>query len=110
MKHTREPWSVSVDGRCILKTYSPTKAKILVEGINFFNEDLNKGNIERIVACVNACQGITTEALKAGVISAGIDALNDKFLDQVKPFSIHEPFPSLISFGGVDIWEDSDGK
>lgn len=108
MKHTREPWSVSVDGRCILKTYSPTKAKILVEGINFFNEDLNKGNIERIVACVNACQGITTEALKAGIVQEGLDAM--KVVHLVAKPIISDSITELKTFMGVKIWEDSDGK
>ena len=36
LKDTKEPWGVGDKGKTVLKTYSPTKAKILVEGVNFF--------------------------------------------------------------------------
>ncbi len=113
MKYTKGPYRIGKGGSIVSDT--PVTEVNSNECLEFYGghcicESLTKANAERIIACFNACQGITTEALEAGVISAGIDALNDKFLDQVKPFSIHEPFPSLISFGGVDIWEDSDGK
>ncbi len=100
MKHTKETWGVGDKGKTVLKTYSPTKAKILVEGVNFFNEELNKANIERIVACVNACQGITTEALEAGIVEKCVMRLiNKQGVDE-----------EAARFQGHTIMEDSDAK
>jgi len=58
-QHTEEPWHVdtplghlsifSAEGNCIIPTYPGIKA----------------ANARRIVACINACAGIPTEALEA---------------------------------------------
>lgn len=60
-KHSREPW----------KAYAPAPGddhwRILAIGANVAHvlpEDEVADNAERIVACVNACQGIPTEALE----------------------------------------------
>ena len=72
-KHTPEPWSHELpriagdigefrpDGRVFASCHEPQA----------------KGNARRIVACVNACARIPTEALEGGVIGELIAATED---------------------------------
>ncbi len=62
----------------------------------------------RIALCVNACAGITNEALEQGIVQEGLDAMKVVHL-VVKPI-ISDSIPELKTFMGVKIWEDSDGK
>ena len=107
MKYTEGPWEVGDDGKTIVKKYSATKAKVLVEGANFFNENSNKSNIERIVACVNACQGITTEALEDGVVKYCIKKAeqNNCLLRPYHSSSDSGGF-GPFTFDGFPVWED----
>ena len=43
------------------------------EGTTFSVAATSRGNMERIVACVNACRGVPTEALNA--VIAGVDKM-----------------------------------
>lgn len=56
IEHTKEPWSVGSQG--LVQTMD---GELLVGG----GMDLAKRNARRIVACVNACAGISTETLEA---------------------------------------------
>jgi len=96
MKHTKEPWGV---GRP-----SPNGQQVIGNGkgmmIAIANPTSTQGevnaNAERIVACVNACEGITNEALEAGVVACAIDNLSDSLPDREKQFY----------FDDVKVWED----
>ena len=64
--------------------------------INMIPTD-NLANAKRIVACVNACVGITTEALEAGVVHGVIESL--RYLQN------GGNFPIANTWMGIDIWE-----
>ena len=99
MKHTKEPWGV---GRP-----SPNGQQVIGNGkgmmIAIANPTSTQGevnaNAERIVACINACAGITNDALEAGYIKHLVewDEVNHNCIDSVKT-----PF----EFTGVPIKED----
>ena len=62
MKHTKEPWKKASLYRCYI--LSDTNENV---AITTYHEDAR-----RIVACVNACAGITNEALEAGVVHSAL--------------------------------------
>lgn len=92
MKHTKEPW----------KTYKGNTHEIFANDGDVIasSEECHIGhreaeaNAKRIVACVNACAGITNEALEAGVVACGVNSLRDNipegndqfYFDNVKVF------------------------
>lgn len=65
-EHTKEPWNVGV---VLVSGYNATAIldcdgdEVCNMGTSLLNED---ANATRIVACVNACAGIPTEALERG--------------------------------------------
>ena len=67
MNHTKEPWE-----------YFPSISFVSCNeirgenGIKQIAYDLPEANAKRIVACVNACAGITNEALDAGVVHSAL--------------------------------------
>jgi len=84
-EHTKEPWASYVaefDGvECVAvakdcKIYGETSAAICVitETSKMNQEDI--ANARRIVACVNACAGISTEELERGVIKESMDMVD----------------------------------
>ena len=69
MKHTKEPWEKSgLNG-----VYGSKSQQIAVMGDGEYEEV--QANVRRIVACVNACEGMTTEAIERGVIKELLKAL-----------------------------------
>ncbi len=65
MKHTKEPWCViGVDNS--YEIFSKSEDYDVAWSID------SEANAERIVACVNACEGITNEALEAGVVQSAL--------------------------------------
>ena len=84
MKHTREPWSLphfarnDIDCDCayifgdperslaVAKIYKPTGNKKIDS--EYPPMEQAKENAKRIITCINACKGITTEALDAGIV------------------------------------------
>ena len=58
----------------------------------------------RIALCVNACEGITNEALEQGIVQAGLDELKLRHLNGKAIFA--DLIPELKTFMGVKIWED----
>ena len=86
-EHTKEPWEYRLhnpeggnqslyieaprDGRC-----SDGVAEIIPRG----KGKLGEPDARRIVACVNACQGIPTEALEDGVVEEMVTAAK-KYLE-----------------------------
>jgi hypothetical protein len=67
-KHTKEPWSVG-DNNGFTCVYAETDGEVCS---GFYG---STSNAARIVACVNACANIPTEALEAGVIGEMVFAL-----------------------------------
>ena len=63
MKHTKEPWKVSDKRGVCREFYLADETGDEAISVVFY-----AANARRIVACINACKGITTEALEAGII------------------------------------------
>lgn len=88
MKHTKEPWYVvPVDDMYEIHSDSAD----VVWSIDSIT------NAQRIVACVNACTGITNEALEAGVVNDSVK-LQEAILDQ-QPSSFFKEY-------GVKVFEE----
>ena len=67
MNHTKEPWEVHLlDRRTMIA--SDIESGYIVETRKVKRGDIDIANAKRIVACVNACAGITNEALEAGIV------------------------------------------
>ena len=96
MKHTKEPWGV---GRP-----SPNGQQVIGNGkgmmIAIANPTSTQGevnaNAERIVACVNACAGITNDALEKGLIKCAVKNLAENL-----PYN-----DGNFYFDDVKVWED----
>ena len=67
MKHTTEPWRVHLLDRQTMIA-SDVENGYLAETRKVKRGDIDVVNAKRIVACVNACAGITNEALDAGIV------------------------------------------
>ena len=61
-EHTKEPWDTS--GPEILACADETKHIATCWNHNNIDPDEQDANARRIVACVNACKNISTEALE----------------------------------------------
>ena len=73
MKHTKEPWIAEKTFQYRDSSISDRRGNtiaIAYKNKNIDGDDL--ANAKRIVACVNACEGITNEALEAGVIQSAL--------------------------------------
>jgi hypothetical protein len=76
-QHTPEPWSYIGHG-----TQTISSGANYVASIARYNADtkeiwVNEADGKRIVAAVNACAGIPTEALEAGAIASGLQLVAD---------------------------------
>lgn len=60
-QHTPGPWSVESDGLSITMAGQVVASSI---GPDYAGNEEKKANARRIVACVNACEGISTEDLQ----------------------------------------------
>ncbi len=101
MNHTKEPWRVHLlDRRTMIA--SDVDNGYLAETRHIHSGDIEQANAQRIVDCVNACAGITSEALQAGYIKHLVewDKVNHDCLDKVD--SKETPF----EFKGKKILED----
>ena len=71
-EHTLEPWKVfkSADGTKLLGVGSAETAEGITDyrGGIWASEDEGLSNARRIVACVNACQGIETDVLESRAV------------------------------------------
>ncbi len=69
-EHTKEPWAVGADnppfyaGDTVVLGVKEGLPFVLAQCNHNFDE-LSRANARRIVACVNACQGIETETLES---------------------------------------------
>ncbi len=77
--HTKEPWCVKKNRLdvTIVEGDDPDIQCPYVEIVEFSsNDEIDTEHAERIVACVNACAGISNESLDAGVLDGLADNLN----------------------------------
>jgi hypothetical protein len=69
MNHTKEPWEARSDPSyygIVSEVYAGDKFILSTGGVHSPSE--LEANTKRIALCVNACEGITDEALEAGVV------------------------------------------
>lgn len=98
MKHTKEPWEAKADPSyygIVSEIYAMEKFVASLGGV--CSPDEVEANAKRIVACVNACAGITNEALEKGIVLDSVK-LHEAILDQ-QPSSFFTEY-------GVKVWED----
>lgn len=62
-----------------------------------------KENAKRIVACVNACAGIRTEALESGLIKY---LLNDAYMRTLNPFDPNPQNKMDMKYLGKPVYEE----
>jgi len=116
MEHTKEPWSVGENyseshGRSTFDIISQSETVVGNEGL-WGSEDLDQANAHRIVACVNACKGVSNAYLEriapnGGIISQSmrevkIEAERDAALAMVR--ELREALETIRS--RVDGWSE----
>jgi len=75
MNYTKEPWVARRDPSyygIVSEVYAGDKFILGTGGVHSPSE--LEANTKRIVACVNACAGITNEALDAGIVKKALVA------------------------------------
>jgi hypothetical protein len=87
-KHKKEPWTEDMFGTQPFSNY----------------KQVSKEDFERSMICVNACAGITTEALENGLIN---HLLSDAFMRTLNPFTLFPQRKKDMTFLGRPIYEDS---
>lgn len=107
MEHTKEPWRVHLlDRRTMIA--SDVENGYLAETRHIHSGDIEEINAKRIVACVNACAGITNEALENGLIE---HLLNDAYMRTLNPFDPNPQNKQGMTYLGKPIFEEHvDGK
>ena len=80
--HTPEPWGDNDDGVILGNLDGYTGVAPMVAAVVGYDDDGNateeaKANTVRIVAAVNACEGIPTEALERGIVGEMLAALQE---------------------------------
>lgn len=63
-QHTKEPWRVRLTNNAVYYIFRHTGNGDEEEVIEYFTHDKPGQDSRRIVACVNACVGVPTEALE----------------------------------------------
>ena len=106
MKHAREEWSSDTElysKKSTLFIYDKIGA-IVAEVFRYRdldNFDMVFENAKRIVACVNACQGISNEALDAGILDDAIALVLNSGKDIGVTWENEKPI-----YDGVKVWDD----
>lgn len=114
-KHAPEPWRMSSERRNISNTIEAQSGRALYEGDDGFRtvasyqprdgrDDVEcMANGERIVACVNACQGITTAALDGGVVADLLAACEAALPAMRKALVFRQKLIGQVSGGIADV-------
>lgn len=92
MNHTKEPWMCKQFlGRLWVRTEDEEIAQV---NLTYYGLD-NKAqaNAKRIVACVNACAGITDEVIDAGIIKKALVAYLGSY-------------NKSMTWNSMKVWED----
>jgi hypothetical protein len=95
-KHTKEPWEIirTSNGTFTGQVYSGIEDKVVC-----FSFDAE--NAERIIACVNACNGLTNEVLDKGILEDAIALVLNAGKDIGITWDGMAPY-----YEGVKVWED----
>lgn len=76
MNHTKEPWEVTNSGHGGIGVIEGDNHSFVAEVGGRTAQEI-MANVRRIMLCVNACAGITNEALEAGVVGWSVNIAND---------------------------------
>ena len=79
MKHTKEPWKVSSRIATFITNPNSAYTEVIAQ-CYFLDNKKEEENAKRIVACVNACAGITNETLAR----YKLDDLNDPYVHELE--------------------------
>jgi regulator of RNase E activity RraB len=102
MKHTKEPWEARRDPSyygIVSEVYAGDKFILGTGGVHSPSE--LEANTKRIVACVNACAGITNAALEKGILDDAIALVLNSGEDIGVTWDGMAPY-----YEGVKVWED----
>ena len=83
MKYTKEPWHVCEPTERLHAVRAET-GRIVADVCYSDTDAQNRMNARRIVACVNACAGVTTEELEQGGFVAGLIEQRDAFAEELR--------------------------
>lgn len=98
-QHTPEPWREGKAGGVVADT--PIEGGLMgsadVEyyGGHLIAESCTKANVARIVACVNACKGLTNEQLEKDTKLDSRSMWRGKFLPEMSRFELIEALQSM---------------
>lgn len=105
--HTKEPWLCDKRTVYALNKKGFNIFSAVVQDCRTSNSEMEE-NARRIVACVNACEGISTETLQQGNIADRVarpEQQRDALLAALEPFGYFRVEP----FGWVDCGEKDEG-
>lgn len=101
MKHTKEPWEARRDPSyygIVSEVYAGDKFILGTGGVHSPSE--LEANTKRIVACVNACKGLTNEVLDEGILEDAIALVLNAGKDIGVTWDGAMPY-----YEGVKVWE-----
>ncbi len=90
MEHTKGPWEISgllteIDKRYIIAKIASVRVDVCQVGFtSVITKEERDANARRIVACVNACEGLTNKALEGGAIKELAKTLKIDFEERRK--------------------------
>jgi hypothetical protein len=111
IKHTAEPWEVGASKQSVVKADGQNSKVIASIRTNDhlvnprFQEGEAEANAERIVACVNACEGITNEELNAGggfwgrTASRQRERLQQAAIEKIELFGLLKRSQIMLKYG-----------
>lgn len=103
MNHTKEPWEAKADPSYYgIVSEICAMEKFIASLGGVCSPDEVEANARRIVACVNACAGITTEALESGLIK---HLLNDAYMRTLNPFLPNPQRKQDMTYLGKPVYE-----
>ena len=110
--YTKEPWRVG-NYHCCVVSDTPIDGVDSESSVEYYGghcicESCTDANADRIVACVNACAGITTDALESGLIK---HLLDDAYMITLNPFDPKQQNKQDMTYLGKPVYEEgSNGK
>lgn len=101
MNHTKEPWKIINTGHGGIGVIEGDN-HIFVAGVDGRTAQEIMANTNRIVACVNACAGITDEALEAGIVYECVEKECERWVHDENYHYEEKDF----EWHNTKVWED----
>lgn len=105
--YTKEPWRVG-NYHCCVVSDTPIDGVDSESSVEYYGghcicEPCTDANADRIVACVNACAGITTEALNMGVVKGCMQQVHSSSV--IRKYVLGLPYEP-DKWMGVPVYEE----